>query len=128
MPVVVLAVIAVAVLLPESRSADRPGIDIVGVILSSAGLAGLTYGFIKARQDGLDDAVVLADYRGRGRGAGRAGGWERWLTGRDRTGSGGSLRGGTIRPLIELGCSGQPSPGAPSCPRWSRSRCSASSS
>src|SRR5262250_2948498 len=47
-PVVVVAVIAVAVLLPESRSADRPGIDVVGVILSSAGLAGLTYGFIKA--------------------------------------------------------------------------------
>ena len=41
-PVVELAVIAVAVLLPESRSANRPGIDIVGVILSSAGLAGLT--------------------------------------------------------------------------------------
>ena len=28
--------------------------------------------------------------------------WERWLTGRDRTGSGGSPRGGAIRPLIEL--------------------------
>ena len=35
-PVVVLAVIAVAVLLPESRSAERPRIDAVGVILSSA--------------------------------------------------------------------------------------------
>src|ERR1700751_3108963 len=59
-PVVVLAVIAVAILLPESRSADRPGIDIVGVILSSAGLAGLTYGFIKAGQDGWTDAAALA--------------------------------------------------------------------
>src|SRR5207253_5282284 len=28
--------------------------------------------------------------------------WERWLTGRSRAGSGGSLRGGVIRPLIEL--------------------------
>ena len=101
-PVVVLAVTAVAVLLPESRSADRPGIDIVGVILSSAGLAGLTYGFIKAGQDGWTDAVALGTI---------ATGvvvlavlvtWERWLTGRDRTGSGGSLRGGAIRPLIEL--------------------------
>src|SRR5213595_422234 len=58
-PVVVLAVIAVAVLLPESRSADRPGIDVVGVILSSAGLAGLTYGFIKAGQDGWTDSIAV---------------------------------------------------------------------
>ena len=28
--------------------------------------------------------------------------WERWLTGRNRAGYGGSLRGGVIRPLIEL--------------------------
>src|SRR5205814_3767129 len=28
--------------------------------------------------------------------------WERWLTGRNRAGAGGSLRGGVIRPLIEL--------------------------
>src|ERR1700740_3329471 len=39
-PVVVLAVIAVAVLLPESRSAERPRIDVLGVILSSAGGGG----------------------------------------------------------------------------------------
>src|SRR5580700_7876185 len=34
-PVVVLALIAVAALLPESRSARRPGIDLPGLILSS---------------------------------------------------------------------------------------------
>ena len=72
-PVVVLALIAVAVLLPESRSADRPGIDIVGVILSSAGLAGLTYGFIKAGQDGWTDAGRWSPSR-REPGARRAGG------------------------------------------------------
>src|ERR1700735_1200134 len=58
-PVVVLALIAVAVLLPESRSDQRPGVDVLGVILSSAGLAGLTYGFIKAGQDGWTDATAL---------------------------------------------------------------------
>src|SRR6516162_8510596 len=47
-PVVVLALIAVALLLPESRSEQRPGVDVVGVLLSSAGLTGLTYGFIQA--------------------------------------------------------------------------------
>src|SRR5512142_27212 len=59
-PVVALALIAVTILLPESRSAERPGVDVLGVVLSSIGLAGLTYGFIKAGQDGWTDATALA--------------------------------------------------------------------
>src|SRR4026208_2101375 len=55
-PVVALAGAAVTFLLPESRSCQRLRVDIGGVILSSAGLAGLTYGFIKAGQDGWSDA------------------------------------------------------------------------
>ncbi len=99
-PVVVLALIAVAFLLPESRSAQRPSVDILGVILSSAGLAGLTYGFIKAGQDSWTDAAALGTIA-----AGVAVlavfvAWERWLTG--RSGADGSYRGGKIRPLIEL--------------------------
>ena len=107
-PVVVLALIAVAILLPESRSAQRPSVDILGVILSSAGLAGLTYGFIKAGQDGWTDAAALGTIA-----AGVAVlavfvAWERWLTGRGRSGEAGRsgedgpYRGGKIRPLIEL--------------------------
>ena len=99
-PVVVLALTAVAILLPESRSAQRPSVDILGVILSSAGLAGLTYGFIKAGQDGWTDGTALGTIA-----AGVAVlavfvAWERWLTG--RSGEDGSYRGGKIRPLIEL--------------------------
>jgi MFS transporter, DHA2 family, multidrug resistance protein len=59
-PVVALALVAVAFLLPESRSAQRPSLDMLGVILSSAGLTGLTYGFIRAGQDGWTNAVALA--------------------------------------------------------------------
>ncbi len=59
-PVVVLALVAVAFMLPESRSAQRPSVDILGVILSSAGLTGLTYGFIEAGQDGWTNAAALA--------------------------------------------------------------------
>jgi MFS transporter, DHA2 family, multidrug resistance protein len=94
-PVVVLALIAVAVLLPESRSEQRPRIDAGGVLLSSAGLIGLTYGFIRAGQDGWTDtgalaaifagAVVLSVFVA----------WERWLTRHART-------VGSVRPLIEL--------------------------
>src|ERR1700729_2371930 len=51
-PVVIVAVIAVVFLMPESRALRRPRIDGVGVIISSAGLAALTYGFITAGQNG----------------------------------------------------------------------------
>jgi MFS transporter, DHA2 family, multidrug resistance protein len=91
-PVVVLALIAVAVLLPESRSAQRPSVDVLGVILSSAGLTGLTYGFIKAGQDGWTDAAALATIAAGVVVLGVLVAWERWLT----------ARAGRIRPLIEL--------------------------
>jgi len=91
-PVVVLALIAVAVLLPESRSAERPGVDVGGVILSSAGLTGLTYGFIRAGQDGWTDTGALAAIVAGAVVLGVFVAWERWLTGRT----------GTVRPLIEL--------------------------
>ena len=96
-PVVALAVIAVTILLPESRSAERPGVDVLGVILSSAGLAGLTYGFIKAGQDGWTDATALATIVAGVVVLAVLVGWERWLTGRAD-----DPRGGRVRPLIEL--------------------------
>jgi EmrB/QacA subfamily drug resistance transporter len=58
-PVVVLAVIAVVALLPESRSALRPSIDLAGLATSTIGLVAVTYGFIKAGQDGWSDAAAL---------------------------------------------------------------------
>jgi MFS transporter, DHA2 family, multidrug resistance protein len=100
-PVVTLAVIAVAFLLPESRSAERPGVDVLGVILSSAGLAGVTYGFIRAGQDGWTDAVALAAIAAGVAVLAVLVAWESWLTGRNRD-EAGSYRGGKIRPLIEL--------------------------
>src|SRR5919198_305770 len=101
-PVVTLAVIAVTFLLPESRSEQRLGVDIPGVILSSAGLAGLTYGFIKAGQDGWTDAAATGTIAAGIAVLALLVAWEKWLTGRSRAGTGGSFRGGTIRPLIEL--------------------------
>jgi MFS transporter, DHA2 family, multidrug resistance protein len=59
-PVIVLALIAVALLMPESRSEHRPRLDLVGVAVSSAGLVALVYGFIKAGEDGWGDATALA--------------------------------------------------------------------
>ena len=101
-PVVALALIAVAILLPESRSAQRPGVDFLGVILSCAGLAGLTYGFIKAGQDGWTDAAALGTIAAGAVVLAVFVAWERWLTGRNQSDDPGNLRGGKVRPLIEL--------------------------
>jgi Na+/melibiose symporter-like transporter len=59
-PVSIIGFVAVAALVPESRSALRPGIDMVGILSSSAGLACLTYGFIEAGQYGWGSADALA--------------------------------------------------------------------
>ncbi len=59
-PVVVLAVIAVAWLMPESRSERRPKVDVIGALISSSGLAALTYGVIRAGQHGWSDAPAIA--------------------------------------------------------------------
>jgi DHA2 family multidrug resistance protein-like MFS transporter len=59
-PIVGIALAAVAFLLPESRAGKRPGLDVPGIVISSAGLTGLTYGFIRAGQDGWTDGVALA--------------------------------------------------------------------
>jgi len=63
-PVIVIALTAVAVLMPESRSEQRPRIDVAGVVISSLGLTSLVYGFIKAGQDGWGDVTVLATIAG----------------------------------------------------------------
>ncbi|MGW5144782.1 MFS transporter [Rhodococcus koreensis] len=58
-PLVVVGTIAVATLVPESRSEERATTDYLGAVLSSLGLLSLTYGFIKAGQDGWGDALAL---------------------------------------------------------------------
>src|SRR6516164_10913542 len=52
LPVVVIGLIAVVTLVPESRAEQRPGLDPVGMMASCCGLAVLIYGFIAAGQYG----------------------------------------------------------------------------
>jgi MFS transporter, DHA2 family, multidrug resistance protein len=59
-PVVIIAVIAVVWLMPESRASRRLRIDVPGTIISSAGLAALTYGVISAGQNGWSDTSAIA--------------------------------------------------------------------
>jgi MFS transporter, DHA2 family, multidrug resistance protein len=58
-PIVLIALAAVAFLMPESRGVERFRIDVVGVLISSAGLAALTYGFIRAGDDGWSDTIAV---------------------------------------------------------------------
>ncbi|HET7518413.1 MAG TPA: MFS transporter, partial [Actinomycetes bacterium] len=59
-PVIALALAAVTMLLPESRAAVPPRIDLLGVVLSSLGLVGLTYGVIEAGDNGWSDPGTVA--------------------------------------------------------------------
>jgi MFS transporter, DHA2 family, multidrug resistance protein len=60
LPVVAIGLVAVAVLVPESRAAQRPGLDPVGIVTSCAGLAVLVYGFIAAGQYGWSSGTAIA--------------------------------------------------------------------
>ncbi|WP_181724690.1 MFS transporter [Nocardia gipuzkoensis] len=59
-PMVVIGALAVAVLVPESRSAHRFRIDLPGVVLSAVGMLGLTYGFIRIGEEGWGDGPAWA--------------------------------------------------------------------
>ena len=59
-PVVIIALIAVATLMPESRGERASRIDLAGIALSSAGLTSLTYGLIKAGENGWTDPVAIS--------------------------------------------------------------------
>ncbi len=59
-PVVVIAVVAVSTLMPESRGAVTFRVDITGIGVSSVGLALLTYGLIRAGDNGWGDATAIA--------------------------------------------------------------------
>jgi MFS family permease len=59
-PVIAIALVAVALLMPESRSERRPRLDVAGVAISSLGLTGLVYGVIKAGENGWTDVTALA--------------------------------------------------------------------
>jgi EmrB/QacA subfamily drug resistance transporter len=58
-PVAVVALIAVALLVPESRNPAPSKIDLVGGILSTAGLVSFVYGVIEVPQRGWSDALVI---------------------------------------------------------------------
>ncbi|WP_432980902.1 MFS transporter [Dactylosporangium sp. CA-233914] len=59
-PVALVALAAVAILVPESRSATPRRVDLLGAGLSTLGLVSVVYGVIEAPTRGWTDARVLA--------------------------------------------------------------------
>jgi MFS transporter, DHA2 family, multidrug resistance protein len=59
-PVALIGLSAGLTLLPESRAPERPGFDLLGILLSTGGLIGVTYGLIEAGQNGWGDQSALA--------------------------------------------------------------------
>ncbi|WP_031075865.1 MFS transporter [Streptomyces sp. NRRL WC-3742] len=59
-PVVVIAVAACALLVPESRDPNRTRLDLPGVVLSVSGLTTLVYGAIEGPRRGWTDPLTLA--------------------------------------------------------------------
>lgn len=58
-PVALLGLVAVLALVPESKASRAPGIDFLGVLLSSAGLVALMYGVVQAGDNGWASAGAL---------------------------------------------------------------------
>ncbi len=111
LPVLALALVAVLILLPESRSPARPSLDPVGITASSIGLGLLTFGMVKAGQDGWGPAGALAGMLG---GLAVLVGFGLWERAR------------SDRALVTCGCSPTSgSSGARSSPGWASSRSSA---
>ncbi|WP_018180459.1 MFS transporter [Jongsikchunia kroppenstedtii] len=63
-PMIIAGIIAVALLVPESRSDEPRPIDLLGVLLSSGGLAALTYGFIQLGNKSWTNATGLSAVAG----------------------------------------------------------------
>ncbi len=57
-PVSAIAIVALLTLVPESRDPARPRLDRIGIVTATAGLLALTYGFIRAGEQGWDDALA----------------------------------------------------------------------
>lgn len=60
LPVAVVGLIAVFALVPESRAPVRPGLDLIGMMVSVVGLVSVTYGLIEAGRNGWTDTSVRA--------------------------------------------------------------------
>ena len=58
-PVVIAGIVAILLVVPESKAVRAPALDPVGAALSVAGLVALVYGIIEVPAQGWDDPVIV---------------------------------------------------------------------
>ena len=58
-PVVIAGIVAILLVVPESKAVRAPALDPVGAALSVAGLVALVYGIIEVPAQGWDDPVII---------------------------------------------------------------------
>lgn len=80
LPVTLLGIGVVLVFIPQSRSEKRPGIDLLGVLLSSAGLAALMYGITEAGSKSWTDSAAAIPSLAAVALIAAFVAWEAWLT------------------------------------------------
>ncbi len=61
-PIGIAAVVAIILLVPESRDPAAPRLDLVGTLLSTVGLVALLFGIIEGPSKGWTASVVLASF------------------------------------------------------------------
>jgi EmrB/QacA subfamily drug resistance transporter len=64
LPIVAVALIAGAILIPDSRDPESPRIDVVGAALSIVGLTSVVWGLIEASDRGWSDPAILGAFAG----------------------------------------------------------------
>ena len=97
-PVVVIAIVAVSTLMPESRGQGAVRVDLAGIGISSAGLALVTYGLIKAGNSGWGDATAVATMAAGVVALAAFAAWERRIGNRSAEGR----AEGRMLPLVDL--------------------------
>jgi DHA2 family multidrug resistance protein-like MFS transporter len=98
-PVVIIAIIAVVALMPESKGASAFRLDTAGIVISSAGLVLVTYGVIRAGDYGWSNAGAIAAMVAGVAVLAAFVAWERLATRRQSDGS-------PMLPLVDLGLFG----------------------
>jgi len=61
-PIVIVAIVAVIVLVPDSRDEHAPRLDVTGTLLSTVGLVALLYGIIEGPSAGWTDPKVVGGF------------------------------------------------------------------
>lgn len=83
-PLILVTLLIVTLALPDSRSPQPPSFDPLGIVTATLGLTGITYGAIRAGEDGWGDPAAAGLMASGALMIGVFVAWQRWLDRRGR--------------------------------------------